>query len=320
VIVGAAVCPGAPFLVDGTADAVADRLATLVVACRDAVRRLPECELVLLVTAAAVPARGSDRDGDTTHDRPAFRVLSPGSVISAAPLRRSDLPVARPVRLSDRNDRGLDQVFREIAASGSPDPRSAGRSRVAGLDGAVGAGTIVGPSVGTIVGAYLIAIGAAQSAPPLAHRGAGGATFEHSRGPVTPRTAPPATVAVEVVNPDVTADLLSRIVLGPEWVAVLVIGDGAACHGDDAPGRRDDRSAAFDAALADALGAGDPAALLAACTPVGVTAAELLATVAPLQVLGRLALEAPPIRAALLYHDAPLGVGYLFASWSWVAS
>ena len=99
---------------------------------------------------------------------------------------------------------------------------------------------------------------------------------------------------------------------------MLVIADGSACHGDDAPGRRDDRAAAFDAALAGALAAGDPAALRIAAADRDL-GRELLATVDPLTVLALLTASAPPTHADLLFAGAPLGVGYLVASWRWAA-
>jgi hypothetical protein len=46
-------------------------------------------------------------------------------------------------------------------------------------------------------------------------------------------------------------------------------------------------------------------------------AGELLATVDPLAVLAALTVGDPPSSAALLYSDAPFGVGYLVASWRW---
>jgi len=97
---------------------------------------------------------------------------------------------------------------------------------------------------------------------------------------------------------------------------LLVIADGSACHGDDAPGKRDDRAAGFDAALAGALAAGDPVALLSACADREL-AAQLLSTVDPLALLALLTARRPPAVADLQYAGAPLGVGYLVASWLW---
>ena len=110
--------------------------------------------------------------------------------------------------------------------------------------------------------------------------------------------------------------MLTEELSGAERVCLLVIADGSACHGDDAPGRRDDRADAFDADLAAALGAGDPVAL-ASVAGQRELAGELLAAVDPLGVLAALTVDDPPSSAALLYAGAPLGVGYLVASWRW---
>ena len=114
-------------------------------------------------------------------------------------------------------------------------------------------------------------------------------------------------------------DLASRLGAA-QRVAVLVIADGSACHGDAAPGRRDDRAGPFDLALAHALAAGDPAALCAATTDRAL-AGELMASVDPLAVVALLlTAQRPPDDAELLYSAAPLGVGYLVASWRWAHS
>ncbi len=147
---------------------------------------------------------------------------------------------------------------------------------------------IVDPAVGTMVGAALLDQASGQL-------------------PVT---------AVEVIDSAATANMLFPMTRSSERVALLVIADGAACHGDDAPGRRDDRSTGFDAAVSAALAAGSPAELSAACADRSLACA-LLASVGPLDVLARLAATGPPAMAELLYADAPVGVGYWVASWRW---
>lgn len=97
-----------------------------------------------------------------------------------------------------------------------------------------------------------------------------------------------------------------------EPVALLVMGDGSARRSTTAPGYFDQRAAGFDAAIADALRAGDPeglrldaelgAELLVAGVPAWRAAAELLA---PLRWSGE-----------LRYDDAPYGVGYFVAAWT----
>ena len=95
-------------------------------------------------------------------------------------------------------------------------------------------------------------------------------------------------------------------------IALLVMGDGSARRSTTAPGYLDERAAGFDAAVAAALAAGDPAALLALDPALG---AELLAAgVAPWQAAARL-LDGGRYRATLSYDAAPYGVGYFVASW-----
>ena len=129
-----------------------------------------------------------------------------------------------------------------------------------------------------------------------------------------------AVTAVEINGDPVdTAGMLAGYATSGDRVGLLAIADGSACHGDHAPGRRDDRSVAFDARLADALAAGDPARLAAACADREL-ALDLLATVDPLAVLAALTSADPPVEAELLYRDAPLGACYLVASWRWTSS
>ena len=78
-IVGVAVCPGAPFLVPGVAEPLAAGSAELVAACAAAVRSLAGADRIILLTA-----------GRRTVLYP------PGTVaVSASPLRRSDLAPRR---------------------------------------------------------------------------------------------------------------------------------------------------------------------------------------------------------------------------------
>ncbi|KAB1142854.1 hypothetical protein F7R91_27500 [Streptomyces luteolifulvus] len=98
-----------------------------------------------------------------------------------------------------------------------------------------------------------------------------------------------------------------------ERVALLVMGDASACRTLKAPGYLDERAAPFDAEVARALGAADVAALRA--LDAGL-AYELKASGrAPWQVLAGAA-EGADLGGALLYEDAPYGVGYLVATWS----
>lgn len=106
-------------------------------------------------------------------------------------------------------------------------------------------------------------------------------------------------------------------------VSLLVMGDGSARRGPEAPGTPDERAQRFDDAVAAALAAGDPAALLAISPSL---ADELLAAGRPAwQVLaaaaggggagGGAGGGGAVIRARLRYAAAPYGVGYFVASW-----
>jgi hypothetical protein len=104
-----------------------------------------------------------------------------------------------------------------------------------------------------------------------------------------------------------------EIVAGAERVALLVMGDASACRSLKAPGYLDERAAGFDAEVARALAAADVAALEALDPAL---ARELMASGrAPWQVLAGAAEDAG-LSGALLYEDAPYGVGYLVAAWS----
>ena len=96
--------------------------------------------------------------------------------------------------------------------------------------------------------------------------------------------------------------------------ALLVMGDASACRTVKAPGYLDERAAPFDAEVARALRAADVPALAALDAEL---AHELKASGrAPWQVLAGAA-EGSDLSGALLYEDAPYGVGYLVAAWSW---
>lgn len=99
----------------------------------------------------------------------------------------------------------------------------------------------------------------------------------------------------------------------PGRTALLVMGDASACRTVKAPGYLDERAAGFDAEVARALGAADTAALAALDAEL---AQELKAAGrAPWQVLAGAA-EGAALGGALLYDEAPYGVGYLVAAWS----
>ncbi|CAL9402950.1 class III extradiol dioxygenase subunit B-like domain-containing protein [Streptomyces sp. enrichment culture] len=117
----------------------------------------------------------------------------------------------------------------------------------------------------------------------------------------------------EPLAPEQCADRGSEIGARAERVALLVMGDASACRTLKAPGYLDERAAPFDAGVARALETADTAALRA-LDPV--LARELkVSGRAPWQVLAGAA-ENAGLEGALLYDDAPYGVGYLVATWS----
>ena len=94
--------------------------------------------------------------------------------------------------------------------------------------------------------------------------------------------------------------------------ALLVIGDGSARRGPRAPGHFDQRAAAFDAGVQQAIRAGDTGALLDLDPAL---ARELMATGRPAwQVLAGALEIAVPLSAAVRYAGDPFGVAYLVAT------
>ncbi|WP_343450161.1 class III extradiol ring-cleavage dioxygenase family protein [Micromonospora oryzae] len=105
----------------------------------------------------------------------------------------------------------------------------------------------------------------------------------------------------------------ARISTDQPW-ALLVMGDGSACHGTKAPGYADPLAGAYDDGVARALADADAEALLG--LDPAVSARLKVAGRAPWQVLAGAALAAGgDWRGDLTYHDAPYGVGYFVATW-----
>ena len=104
------------------------------------------------------------------------------------------------------------------------------------------------------------------------------------------------------------ADLAGR----DTGTALLVIGDGSARRGPRAPGHFDERAAAFDADVEQAVRAGDTQALLDLDPAL---ARELMATGRPAwQVLAGALESARPLSVAVRYAGDPFGVAYLVAT------
>lgn len=133
------------------------------------------------------------------------------------------------------------------------------------------------------------------------------------------RAAGHVRAAVELVDPALGAEDCRRLGYrlageAEPGTGLLVVGDGAITHTVKAPGFLDERAGPFDAAVARALAAADPVALLDLDQHL---AAELTAVGrAPWQVLAGAALAAGPgWRGELVYSGAPFGVGYHVALW-----
>ncbi|MFC5220611.1 class III extradiol dioxygenase subunit B-like domain-containing protein [Streptomyces coerulescens] len=117
----------------------------------------------------------------------------------------------------------------------------------------------------------------------------------------------------EPLTPERCIEIGRGVAARAERVALLVMGDASACRTLKAPGYLDERAAPFDESVARALGKADLAALKTLDTEL---AHELkVSGRAPWQVLAGAAEEAG-LSGALLYEDAPYGVGYLVATWS----
>lgn len=102
------------------------------------------------------------------------------------------------------------------------------------------------------------------------------------------------------------AALRAELDEAPDPVGVLVIADGANTLTESAPGGFDPDSVPVQAALDDALAAGDADAL-SRCAEGAVGQAAY-------QVLAGL-VGARPVRATELYRGAPFGVGYFAGTW-----
>jgi len=115
------------------------------------------------------------------------------------------------------------------------------------------------------------------------------------------------------------ADVEPGLLPGPETerTGVLCMADGSAKRSTAAPGHFDARAEGHDAAVARALAAGDATALADLDTSLAM---QLWVGGSPAwRALGTAALarSAAPPKAVLLHESAPLGVGYLMATWSW---
>jgi hypothetical protein len=107
---------------------------------------------------------------------------------------------------------------------------------------------------------------------------------------------------------------LAADLAGPYPVGLLVLGDGANRHGDNAPARPDDRAGPFDATVGVALAAADPAALLA-LDPAEAGELNVTGRAAWQVLAGAAQAVGDGWRGRSLYDDQPFGVGYHVAVW-----
>ncbi|MEW2622326.1 class III extradiol dioxygenase subunit B-like domain-containing protein [Streptomyces sp. NPDC048106] len=119
--------------------------------------------------------------------------------------------------------------------------------------------------------------------------------------------------AEETLTPEQCAESGRELGTRADRVALLVMGDASACRTVKAPGYLDDRAAPFDAAAAQALATADLPAVRA-LDPALARALKASGR-APWQILAGAA-EGTALTGALLYEDAPYGVGYVVTTWS----
>ncbi|HET8589369.1 MAG TPA: hypothetical protein VFM01_07015 [Nakamurella sp.] len=129
-----------------------------------------------------------------------------------------------------------------------------------------------------------------------------------------------AGIATPVTAQEVDPSNPARLAAPDGRISVLVLADGAACHGEHAPGAPDPRSGPFDADLVAALRSGRPEVLADACDRLAELAPALRADALPaLAAFADLAARQArgPAVAEVLHYSAPFGVGYPVAVWQW---
>lgn len=125
---------------------------------------------------------------------------------------------------------------------------------------------------------------------------------------------PVSGLTVDPASSPADCEALGRAVAQTgERVALLVMGDGSARRSEHAPVHLHPRAAAFDAAVAAALGTADRQ-VLAALDPDLATELQAAGR-APWQVLAG-ATGGCAWRAGIRYDAAPYGVGYFVSCWA----
>ncbi|MFI2663021.1 hypothetical protein [Micromonospora carbonacea] len=280
-LVAAAVCPHPPLIVPELAGAAAAELAELRRAADAAVARLLACAPDGLVLVGTGPATGWIAP-------PAVGSFRPWGVDLSVPLPTGpgdDRPLP-PGPGDDRLPPGPgDSRLPAGPGDAAPFPPPAAPA-AGGSPATTDAPTL---PLSLAVGAWLLArhrVGAPVDAAQVA---AG-------------------------ASPAELAELAGQVHRRRPRVALLVLGDGSACHGTKAPGYADPLAGAYDDGVARALADADAEALLG--LDPALSARLKVAGRGPWQVLAGAARAAGgDWRGELTYHDAPYGVAYFVATW-----
>lgn len=231
------------------------------------------------------------------------------AVVPSAPLMVPQLTVGGAQESAEMRGACLDVVRSMVAV--------ADRWLVLGAD-PLGRRTVDGPGYGSFLG-YGVDVRVSLTPDPVGRARADLPLPVLIAGWLRGQGAAHVDATAELVDPELSTEgcrlageeLAARLEPG---TALLVVGDGAATHTEKAPGHLDERAGPFDADVARALAAGDPAGLLA--LDAGLATELHAGGRAPWQVLAGLAVATGSCwDARILYSDAPYGVAYHVASW-----
>lgn len=98
-------------------------------------------------------------------------------------------------------------------------------------------------------------------------------------------------------------------------IGLVLVADGAACHGPKAPRGEDARAADYDEAVCRALDSGDPRAMASLDRALGRELSAEGAGLWPLLAAATAGTSGPRWRADLRWRGAPYGVGWFVATW-----
>lgn len=119
------------------------------------------------------------------------------------------------------------------------------------------------------------------------------------------------------LTPQAVADYARSLVHDDAPIGVILVADGAACHGPKAPRAEDPRAQDYDDAVCRALASADPADWVHLDPALGRELAAEGADLWPLLAAAAGAVEpgSPAWRAQLQWRGAPYGVGWFVATW-----